>query len=369
MTNIQKIISDYIDNSYVFVDWLDKKHNVQLVKSRIDNGIYVCKFKNQYNIEIYNKLMAENIENIPHIFELMETESGLIVIEDYIEGTRLDQIELSTVYNNKNIEETICEISIKICRILNKLHQMNPPVIHRDIKPQNIIISNGDPYLIDFNIAKEFSGSKTKDTFIMGTRDYAAPEQYGFSESDARTDIYGLGATIRFLINKENLDSPKLTAVVKKATEIDSDNRYQNADEMINALKYLYQEEKTNLLKKYALPGFRRGNIFFIIISSLFYLLWGYICFTFEMSPNQYTGFSAFMYNWMGRIFLILISLFTISLCSNYLGIQDRLLKRLNIYNPGIIKRFLIVILALFLIFSILFSLWVLISFVYFKLV
>ena len=93
MTNIQKIISDYIDNSYVFVDWLDKKHNVQLVKSRIDNGIYVCKFKNQYNIEIYNKLMAENIENIPHIFELMETERGLIVIEDYIEGTRLDQIE------------------------------------------------------------------------------------------------------------------------------------------------------------------------------------------------------------------------------------------------------------------------------------
>lgn len=87
-----------------------------------------------------------------------------------------------------------------------RLHRQNPPVIHRDVKPDNILVmGDGTVILTDFNIARHVSGVKSRDTLIMGTAGYAAPEQFGFAESDARTDVYGLGATVRELLKNSQV--------------------------------------------------------------------------------------------------------------------------------------------------------------------
>ncbi len=362
MVNINEIITEYIKNSYVFVEWLDESHNIQIVKSRIDDSIYVCKFKEYYNIGIYNKIKKNHYDGIPEIYELMETGDGLIIIEEYISGNRLDEISIQDV--SSNIESWICNIGIEVCKILNQIHQEKPPIIHRDIKPQNIILSGNKIYLVDFNIAKEYSGEKSKDTFIMGTREFAAPEQYGFSESDVRTDIYGIGATLKYLIEKSGLTSAKLENIVKRATEIDPNNRYQTVNEVVNALESKRADTIKKSIKKYMLPGFRRGNIFYMLCSGIFYLIWGWMCLTLEMIPNPYTGIAENVYNWIGRMMLFSVIWFIICLSFNYLGFQDKVFAKIGISNIKGIKKALLIILLDFLFFSFIFTFFVLIGFV-----
>ena len=363
MTNIKDIINEYIENSYLFERWLDEKHNVQLVKSKIDGSIYVCKFKEHYDINIYNRLKEIHIDGIPEIYELMETEHGLIIIEEYVDGISLDSILLS----NENTEGRICDIAISVCKILKQIHMMNPPIIHRDIKPQNIMLSGDMVYLLDFNIAKEYSGGKSKDTFIMGTRDFAAPEQYGFSESDERTDIYGLGATIKYLMENANVVSEKLKRITKKAMEIDADNRYQNVDEMIQALSSDGRKNPVSTFKKYLLPGFRRGNIFFMLIAATFYVFWGWMCFTVEMTPNKYDGIVAQLYNWTGRLLAISLTCFVVAFTFNYLGFQDKILNKFSIPKSNRIIRAL-TILVIDVLFSIfIFGFYVVVSYFFFN--
>ena len=130
-------------------------------------------------------------------------------------------------------------------------------------------------YLVDFNIAREYEGQKSKDTFVMGTQDFAAPEQYGFSESDVRTDIYGLGATVKYLCEIFEVESGKLDRFVKKSTEMDPRNRFQNVDEVLTYINS-NRSDYYWALKKYALPGFRRGNILYMVIASLYYVFFIY---------------------------------------------------------------------------------------------
>ncbi|MCR5104170.1 MAG: protein kinase [Eubacterium sp.] len=356
MTDVQNVIIEYIDSSYQFVRWLDDKHSVQLVKSKIDGCEYVCKLKQHYNLEIYENLKRLSLDCVPQIYELIETKYGLIIFEEYIQGSSLEDISLGS--NQKSvIEERICEIGRKICDNLKSIHSINPPIIHRDIKPQNIIISGENIYLIDFDIAKNYTGDKSRDTFLMGTKDFAAPEQFGFSESDVRTDIYGLGATLKYLALKERLDSPKLNTIIKKATQIDAKKRYQNVEEMKKALEARSGYNIRMQIKKYLPPGFRRGNVFFMLIAAIFYLVWGFICTTFKMDPNPYTGIYYEIYKWLGRIYMTVISLFIVGFSFNYLGVQDKLLE---IFKLNRMKKFLkilavIIIDVLFVIFTFLF--------------
>lgn len=89
----------------------------------------------------------------------------------------------------------------ELCEILEKLHSANPPIVHRDIKPSNIIITNYDHViLLDFNAAKYFTDPNTSDTILLGTKGYAAPEQYGFGSSTPQTDIYAVGILLKELV-------------------------------------------------------------------------------------------------------------------------------------------------------------------------
>lgn len=143
--------------------------------------------------------------------------------------------------------EAFCaEVGVKLCALLARLHAMDPPVIHRDIKPENIVLgSDGSVCLIDFGIARRYEPGKAGDTRFMGSDATAAPEQYGFSQTDGRTDLYALGRTLCWMVTgsygPQELEgaaiSPRLRRVLKKCTAFDPDDRYQSAEELSAALR------------------------------------------------------------------------------------------------------------------------------------
>ena len=331
MSDYQSIINEYLSSSYECLKLLDNNGSVQLVKSKIDDKNYVIKIKNYYDINVYQRLKKQKVEGIPQIFELIETEKGLIVVEEYVPGESLDEFINSSADAYENAEQGIIDIIRKVCLILENLHMQSPPIIHRDIKPQNILIYNDQVYLIDFNIAREYEGQKDKDTFAMGTKDYAAPEQYGFSESDARTDVYGVGATVKYLCEKLKVNSTKLNMVIDKAMEMDPVNRFQSVKEIVEFL-----ESKNNIsviLKKYALPGFRKKNILHMIIALIYYFFFVYNSIGFKMEPNKYDGFYARLYDFMGGFYLFILAMFFALFNNNYLNIRDRAFRRVKTKN------------------------------------
>lgn len=196
---------------------------------------------------------------IPHIIDIEEDAIYLYIIEEYVEGITLRDYKLS----DKLIDErTILKWGIQLCDILQYLHERNPPIIYRDLKPNNIMfMPNGNLKIIDFGIAREYKNEANDDTVLIGTRGYAAPEQYGIGQSDERTDIYSLGVTLYYLLTGKNLTDPpykinpplkqvskELEQIIMKCTQLIPSKRYQSVLEMKEQLVGLL--ESTNIRYK-----------------------------------------------------------------------------------------------------------------------
>ena len=200
---------------------------------------------------------------IPRIVDIIDEEGTLYVIMDYVEGrTRAEILELE----GPQSEEKVVDWALQLLDALEYLHQRKPPVIYRDMKPANVMLKpNGLVELIDFGIAREYreDGSSTTaaigDTVQLGTRGFAPPEQYGGSgQTDARTDVYALGATMYNLVTGKNPSDPPYTMapirqvrpelsaglerIIAKATQANPDDRYQGCAEMAYDLAH-YREE------------------------------------------------------------------------------------------------------------------------------
>ena len=179
---------------------------------------------------------------IPRYIAEYENETMLCVVREYISGLPLNE----SVAETPPTPAQSISLATQICDILGYLHSLTPPVIHRDIKPQNIIIdANGKAWLIDFGISREYSPEAAKDTHYFGTVDFAPPEQYGFSQTDNRTDIFSLGVLIGWLLTGESqirkalpkLASSRLQKIVKTCTDLTPDRRYSSAAQVKKALQ------------------------------------------------------------------------------------------------------------------------------------
>lgn len=200
---------------------------------------------------------------IPRIVDIVDEDGTLFVIMDYIEGRTFENI---LKIEGAQAEEDVVDWAVQLCDVLDYLHQRNPPVIYRDMKPANVMLKpNGIVSLIDFGIAREYRAdgndvtAAVGDTVQLGTRGFAPPEQYGGSgQTDARTDVYALGATMfNLLTNVSPADmpaimppvrqvapdvSPGLERIIAKATQINPDDRYRGCAEMAYDLEH-YREE------------------------------------------------------------------------------------------------------------------------------
>lgn len=247
--------------------------SIYLVRNEMNGLLYVEKNIVSCNKNLYYELLKINHPNLPYICEIIEMENKLIIIEEYVNANTLDYYLFNDELNDNNIKEIIYQLldAVEI------LHKHN--IIHRDIKPENIFYDGNKIKLFDFDIARIPNENQNKDTEILGSVGYAAPEQYGFKQSDERTDIYALGVLINVLYTHklpgEQMYDGKYNGIIKKAIEIDPKNRYQNINEMRNSLT----AEK---LSSWAIPGFRKGLIKNKIIASLGYLFIFYWSFTGE---------------------------------------------------------------------------------------
>lgn len=209
--------------------------------------------------------------HLPRIVDVIETETTYLILMDYIEGQTLRKIVDD---QGAQKQEDVVDWALQLCDVLDYLHNLDPPIIYRDMKPENIMLRpDGTVVLIDFGIAREYKESADSDTRALGTIGYAAPEQYGGEgQTDARTDIYTLGATMYHLVTGKNPTKPPyemrpirrwdpslssgLESIIIKCTKNNPEDRYQNIKELQYALLHYrelekeYQKKKNTQLKK-----------------------------------------------------------------------------------------------------------------------
>lgn len=188
---------------------------------------------------------------IPRIVDIVENNEAIYVVMDYVEGESLDKV-LDKF--GPQPQDVVLDWAKQLADALNYLHCQNPPVIYRDMKPANVMLKpEGTVKLIDFGTAREFKGTKSSDTVVLGTKGYAAPEQYGKRETDARTDIYCLGMTMHYLLTGQNpCDedyeyfpvrhwNPEIhegiERIIEKCVRPDPNDRFQNCTELLYALE------------------------------------------------------------------------------------------------------------------------------------
>ncbi len=192
---------------------------------------------------------AENLRSasfsfLPRFIAQTEEDGIFWLQREYIPGDTLWEIvERRGPLPGKEAGELLC----RLCELAGQLHNARPPVICRDIKPQNIVLTpEGNLFLIDFGTAREYREEAPHDTVFVGTRQTAAPEQYGYRQTDCRTDIYALGVVYLYLLtgsldvqkrSVKNLLSPQTTQIIEKCTRLDPEERYQSCPELRDAIR------------------------------------------------------------------------------------------------------------------------------------
>ena len=194
---------------------------------------------------------------LPRIVDIIDEQDVIYVVMDYIEGETLDYVV--NQYGAQSQEQVI-DWAKQLCQVLHYLHTRTLPIIYRDMKPANVMLKpDGNLKVIDFGIAREYKSSNLQDTICLGTRGYAAPEQFGGQgQTDARTDIYCLGATLYHLVTGHNPAEPPyeiypirhwnsqlsggLENIIEKCTQLNPNDRYQSCAELLYALEH-YEEE------------------------------------------------------------------------------------------------------------------------------
>ena len=324
---------------------VNERHGVKLVQ-HIDTGkIYVKKTLTHYDATIFEIIRDGHFFGVPVIKELIESDGYLIVIEDYISGHSVDELLGKRPFT---VEETIKVIS-DLCDILDPFHSNTPQIVHRDIKDSNVIIDNeGKVYLIDFDASKMVIKGRNRDTDLIGTEEYAAPEQYGFGQSDQRTDIYALGVLMNKMLTgrfpSEKLFDGELSRVIKKAISLDPENRYQDVQRLKSVLNN-YGDEETDsveveiytsrqtdsdgILKRSLsrlpypireLPGFRSGRLLFFLPAMLWYIFLISMGFFAIAKDPEYTPAQNRFYDIATFLLFFIPTLYL----GNYLGIRDR---------------------------------------------
>lgn len=227
---MDKLTDKYLNAAYTIVQVLkeSKKSKVMLAVDNVSSQPCIIKYIYNTN-DIYQELKQLKHTLFPQIFHVIQAENCVIVVEEYISGQTLEQCLEEQVQLPDDVIENIL---LQLCTGLETLHKNQ--IIHRDIKPSNIMLT-GDKLvkLIDFDAARVVKKAEQFDTEYLGTRGYAPPEQYGFSQTDIRSDIYALGITLKKLTPK----SSKLRKIADKATQFDPDKRYQTVKQILRDLQ------------------------------------------------------------------------------------------------------------------------------------
>ena len=258
-----KFVGKIIDDKYEVLKLIGKggfyaTYLVRNIHINKEWAMKVCDKKNRlYSPAIRDSILREphmmkkfDHPAIPNVVDIIENEEGIFVVREFINGDSLE-----TIVNTHGAQpaDKVIEWGKQLCSVLGYLHYQTPPHIYRDMKPANVILGpDGILKIIDFGIMRTNKPNQISDTCCLGTKGYAAPEQFGGSQTDARTDIYGLGMTMFRLVTginpieppyetkpicSVNPNLPKgLEYIIIKCTQPDPNERYQSCNELMEDL-------------------------------------------------------------------------------------------------------------------------------------
>ena len=207
--------------------------SVRLIRHRAAGQRFILR-RFTGNGEVYRKLLSYSCQNLPVIYEAVSQGEDNLVLEEFIEGDTLGFLLEGALFSPKETRKII----IQLCRALWVLHGL--AAVHRDIKPENVILKGSEAVLIDFDAARLHKPEAAADTQILGTTGFAAPEQYGLSQSDTRTDIYSLGVLMNVMLTgqhpSQTLAEGRLGRVIGRCTQVNPEKRYRDVVHLMGEL-------------------------------------------------------------------------------------------------------------------------------------
>ena len=207
-------------------------------------------------MEIMEKMADRKLSGIPKTYRIFEENGEVYLVREYIEGMSLAQMVLQ---KGGISEAEICRISRKICQTAEQFQNPDEPMIHRDIKPENIVVTPGSEVVfIDFGTMRSYKKDGSRDTFVVGTRGTAAPEQYGYTQTDQRTDVYAIGQTMLYMVSEsyemnqlsECAVSRRMKKIIEKACSFEPDKRYGDAAQLRRAVEKCQANNRKKVYKK-----------------------------------------------------------------------------------------------------------------------
>lgn len=207
-------------------------------------------------MEIMKKMADRKLSGIPKTYRIFEENGEVYLVREYIEGMSLAQMVLQ---KGGISEAEICRISRKICQTAEQFQNPDEPMIHRDIKPENIVVTPGSEVVfIDFGTMRSYKKDGSRDTFVVGTRGTAAPEQYGYTQTDQRTDVYAIGQTMLYMVSEsyemnqlsECAVSRRMKKIIEKACSFEPDKRYGDAAQLRRAVEKCQANNRKKVYKK-----------------------------------------------------------------------------------------------------------------------
>lgn len=267
---------EYLEERFKKLDVLGTsgKNNTYLAKDTVTGQIVVMKYVSKENAEVYRCLLDVRHKNLVHILFIAEGEKDTLVVMEYISGKTL-----GTCYgeNGRLTEQEALDIIKQLLEGLCVVHMLK--LVHRDINPNNVLISqDGVVKIIDFDIGRIVKEKQGQDTELLGTAGFAAPEQFGFLQSDARTDIYGVGVILNVMLtgtfpHEYSYKEGKLGEIIQKCIHLEPELRYQSAEELLKEVQSILVENKQNHKTWLAvIPGFRTGKLWKELLASYYYI-------------------------------------------------------------------------------------------------
>jgi serine/threonine protein kinase len=239
--------------SVVYLAMNERANKQWAIKEVRKDGMQSFEVVKQNLVAETDLLKKLNHPHLPSIIDVIDCDDTFLIVMDYIEGNPLSKaLETSGAQS----QDDVIEWAKQLCDVLGYLHSRKPPIIYRDMKPSNVMLKpDGNVMLIDFGTAREFKSTSVADTTCLGTQGYAAPEQFGgHGQTDARTDIYCLGATMYHLVTGHNPATPPyemypirqwnpmlssgLEEIILKCTQRNPEDRYQSCAELLYALDH-----------------------------------------------------------------------------------------------------------------------------------
>ena len=271
----------------------------------------VCMMKklSHYDESVYAYLTANRNKHIPKIFAYWKDQNNeLIVVEEFVPGNTFD-----VLINDRTMpDKTKLNFFLEMLDGLAFLHSAPNPIIHRDLKPSNIMVTGkGEVLILDYDAAKIYKPDSSGDTTYLGTDGVAAPEQYGFMQSDPRSDVYAVGK----MLSAAFPNNSRIQKIAAKASSFDPINRYNGARELADVLaRRLSPTMKLKPL--FPPPGFRTHKWWKMVIAIPSYLLMLSVLIGFHAADE-------YVINTGCKIIAFLLTFFSIDICTSWTGMFD----------------------------------------------